>query len=91
MAAPPPRAGPVVRERALFERALDEPDTAARLAFLRSACAGDEALFGRVAGLLRADTAAGGFLGGPAGGAPRAPAVPSGHPGGHPGRGRGGG
>ncbi len=51
-----------MNERDIFLALLDIPDAAARAAYLERACAGDEALRGRVESLLRSHEAAGSFL-----------------------------
>jgi hypothetical protein len=53
-------------ERAIFLAAIDEPDPAARAAYLDRVCAADPALRGRVEALLGSHEAAGSFLGTPA-------------------------
>src|SRR5262245_48050198 len=55
-----------MNERSIFLEALDREDPAQRSAFLETACAGDPALRQRVEALLRAHSAAGGFLAKPA-------------------------
>jgi eukaryotic-like serine/threonine-protein kinase len=65
------------REETIFEQALGFDSPAAREAYLREACAGDEPLFQSLQGLLRVHDRAGKFLdpGPPAGGAAANPSI----------------
>src|SRR5258707_11492089 len=61
-----PSEDSVMTERDIFLALLDLPDTAARSAFLATACAGDTALRAQVESLLWSYDNAGNFLGKPA-------------------------